>query len=59
MKTWEVMTDFEQKRLVIYSKYLLSESLNDDEQQESYDLTKYCVMNDLCVSEIPSEMVNN
>lgn len=56
MKYWNEMTDHEKKMLTTYGKYLVKENLTDQEKEESFRLTKFCVIeNDLCVTQIPKE----
>ena len=53
-KQWNDMTDDEKRKLIVYEKYLKRDMLTDLEKQESLSLTKYCIENDLCVTEIPN-----
>ena len=53
MKTWDEMNDVEKRKLLTYEKYLKLESSTVLATEERLELTKYCVINDLCVTEIP------
>lgn len=57
MKEWNQMTEKEKVKLNTYRKYLLIENPNDDQEAQSLALTEFCLMNDLCVSEIPQRLL--
>jgi hypothetical protein len=53
VKEWKDLSTPDKRKLLVYETYLKIENPTDDEKTESCKLTKYCLLNDLDISQIP------
>lgn len=54
---WENMSDEQRNNLFYYEKYLEISSPSDIEKKNLLRISKYCLKNDLCVTELPNPVV--
>jgi len=54
-KTWKQMTKEEKLKLKTYAKYLKENINSGDHEEEMLTLCEYCVIHDLCITELPGD----